>query len=139
MYLTIYTSNSLHGSLYSLLTHKLNQAFFLKIKSPALFFYCAHHAVFRILVPRPRIESVTLQWKQSHLFGQGWAGARGGGGGGGGVDLFSICFLYFYFWPPFVPCGILVPQSGIKPAPSTLEGRVLTTGPPGKSLFCFLV
>ena len=31
-------------------------------------------------------------------------------------------------------CGILVSQSGIKPAPPALEGRFLTTGPPGKSL-----
>ena len=30
-------------------------------------------------------------------------------------------------------CGILVPQSGIKPASSALEGRFFTTGPPGKS------
>ena len=32
------------------------------------------------------------------------------------------------------PCGILPPQPGIKPTPSALEGEVLTTGPPGKSL-----
>ena len=30
-------------------------------------------------------------------------------------------------------CGILAPWPGIKPAPA-LEGKVLTTGPPGKSL-----
>ena len=29
---------------------------------------------------------------------------------------------------------ILAPQPGIKPAPSALEGEVLTTGLPGKSL-----
>ena len=35
-------------------------------------------------------------------------------------------------------CGILVPQPGIKPSPSALEGNVLTTGPRGKSLI-FLI
>ena len=31
-------------------------------------------------------------------------------------------------------CGILTPQPGIEPSPDALEGKVLTTGPPGKSL-----
>ena len=31
-------------------------------------------------------------------------------------------------------CGLLLSQSGVKPSPPTLEGRFLTTGPPGKSL-----
>ena len=35
--------------------------------------------------------------------------------------------------------GILVPQLGIEPAPSALEGKVLTTGLPGKSLLGTLV
>ena len=30
-------------------------------------------------------------------------------------------------------CGILVPQSGIRPLPPALQGRFLTTGPSGKS------
>ena len=30
-------------------------------------------------------------------------------------------------------CGILAPQPGIKSAPPALEGKVLTTGLPGKS------
>ena len=30
--------------------------------------------------------------------------------------------------------GILVPHLGIEPAPPALQGRFLTTGPPGKSL-----
>ena len=34
--------------------------------------------------------------------------------------------------------GILAPQPGIEPTPSALEGEVLTTGPPGKSLLFFL-
>ena len=32
-------------------------------------------------------------------------------------------------------CGILAPWPGIEPAPPALEGEVLTTGPPGKSLY----
>ena len=32
-------------------------------------------------------------------------------------------------------CGVWdLPQPGIEPAPPALEGEVLTTGPPGKSL-----
>ena len=30
-------------------------------------------------------------------------------------------------------CGILVPQPGVEPTSPALEGRFLTTGPPGKS------
>ena len=33
-----------------------------------------------------------------------------------------------------VACGILVPQPGIEPTSPAVEGRFLTTGPPGKSL-----
>ena len=36
----------------------------------------------------------------------------------------------------FVYHGILVPQPGIEPVSPRLEGRALTTGPPGKSLLC---
>ena len=35
-------------------------------------------------------------------------------------------------------CGILAPQPGIEPALPALEGKVLTTGPPEKSLKRFL-
>ena len=34
-------------------------------------------------------------------------------------------------------CGILAPRPGIKPTPPELEGEVLTTGLPGKSLQVF--
>ena len=34
-------------------------------------------------------------------------------------------------------CGILIPQIGIKPTSPELQGTVLTTGPPGKSLRYF--
>ena len=33
----------------------------------------------------------------------------------------------------FAACVILVPRSGIEPGSSALQGRLLTTGPPGKS------
>ena len=35
-------------------------------------------------------------------------------------------------------CGTLVLWPGIEPTSSTLKGSVLTTGPPGKSLFLHL-
>ena len=35
-------------------------------------------------------------------------------------------------------CGILAPQPGIEPAPPALQGKVLTTGPSGKSHLPFL-
>ena len=34
--------------------------------------------------------------------------------------------------------GFLVPRPGIKPKFPALQGRFLTTGPPGKSLFSLL-
>ena len=34
--------------------------------------------------------------------------------------------------------GIFAPRSGIEPAPSELEGKVLTTGPAGKSPYWLL-
>ena len=38
------------------------------------------------------------------------------------------------FWPfGSKACRILDPWPGMKPAPSALEGKALTTGPPGKS------
>ena len=35
-------------------------------------------------------------------------------------------------------CGILVPRPGIEPTSPALEGRFLTTGPRGNSLFVFI-
>ena len=50
------------------------------------------------------------------------------------LNLLQYCFCFmFCFFPPQA-CVILAPQSGIKPATSALEGEVLTTGPPRKSL-----
>ena len=52
-------------------------------------------------------------------------------------SLYLICYniasvLFWFFGRE--ACGILVPQQGIKPIPGALEGKVLTTALPGKSL-----
>ena len=56
---------------------------------------------------------------------------------------FITILLYFMSWLFGIEaCGIPVPQPGIKPVPSALDGEVLTTGPPGKSLTtssCFTI
>ena len=43
-----------------------------------------------------------------------------------------VCFLFWIFWPRGM--WDLSSQTGIEPAPPALEGEVLTTGLPGKSL-----
>ena len=50
---------------------------------------------------------------------------------------YCFCFMFWIFGPE--ACGILAPRPGIKPTPSALEGEVLTTGLPGKSLQLYLV
>ena len=64
---------------------------------------------------------------------------------------FQLLFLkniYLFIWLPWllvaarglscpVACGILVPWPGIEPTSPALEGRFLTTGPPGKSHNCY--
>ena len=53
-------------------------------------------------------------------------------------NLYWICYnnasvLCFVFFGHEV-CGVLVPWPGIEPIPPALEGDILPTGPPGKSL-----
>ena len=48
--------------------------------------------------------------------------------------FFSIKKTYFYWHP--VACRSLASWPGIEPVPPALDGRVLTTGPPVKSLTC---
>ena len=63
---------------------------------------------------------------------------------GGGPFLNSVlnllqycfCFKFWVFWRRCV--GILLAQPGIKHARPALEGKVLTTGSPGKALVHFL-
>ena len=50
------------------------------------------------------------------------------------TTLLLLYVLIFLWWGGALEaCGILAPPPGIKPAPHTLEGEVLTTEPPGKS------
>ena len=59
------------------------------------------------------------------------------------LNLLHYCFCLMFFFVCLFgkvcagicceACGNLVPQPGIKPTPYTLEGKVVTTGPPGKS------
>ena len=53
------------------------------------------------------------------------------------LNLLQYCFFFFLCFVFFgeEACGILTPQSGTEPASPALEGEVLTTGPPGRSLF----
>ena len=71
--------------------------------------------------------------------GEGW--------GGGIVRDFAIdrytllsFFLPFFWlhWALVVACGIQFPDQGSNPGPLHWERGVLTTGPPGKSPFCFI-
>ena len=43
--------------------------------------------------------------------------------------------LFFCFWSHHVARRILVPRPGIQPVPPAVEAGVLTTGPPGRSLW----
>ena len=55
------------------------------------------------------------------------------------LHLLQYCFCFMFWFFGHKACGILAPWPGIKPTPPALEGEVLTTGPPGKSLwFWFL-
>ena len=45
----------------------------------------------------------------------------------------SVSVLYFVFFLGPKACRILAPQAEIKPISPALEGKVLTTEPPGKS------
>ena len=54
------------------------------------------------------------------------------------MNLLQHCCCSVFVFFGHEACGILASQSGIEPAPPALEGEVLTTGLPGKSLFFFL-
>ena len=51
---------------------------------------------------------------------------------GAGYGFFR-CFIYLFFWPHHVTCGVLVPSSF--PIPQQWHRWVLTTRLPGNSLF----
>ena len=53
--------------------------------------------------------------------------------------VMTLLLFYFFFWFfDHKVCRILVPQPGIELALPALEGEILTSGPLGKSLHCFL-
>ena len=52
------------------------------------------------------------------------------------VTILLLFYVLVFFGSE--ACGILAPRPGIEPVPPALEGKVLTTGPPGKSLVCIL-
>ena len=54
------------------------------------------------------------------------------------VQLDAIIVCIFLFWLSPASCGIF-PDWGLNPCPVYWELGVLTSGPPGKSLFCFLI
>ena len=47
------------------------------------------------------------------------------------IEFVTILLLFYVL--VFQPGGMWDPQPGIEPTPPALEGKVLTTGPPGKS------
>ena len=49
------------------------------------------------------------------------------------LNLLPYCFCFMFCFFGHEACGILVPWPGVEPMPSALEGKVLTTEPPGKS------
>ena len=50
------------------------------------------------------------------------------------TEFVTILLLFYVLvLDPLDACRILAPQPGIEPTPPALEGKILTTGPPGKS------
>ena len=57
------------------------------------------------------------------------------------IELVTILLMFYvlvFFFFGHEACGILAPRQGIKPTTPVLEGKILTTGPPGKSPYCIL-
>ena len=52
------------------------------------------------------------------------------------IEFITILLLFYVLDFGSQACGILAPPAGMEPAPPALERKVLTTGPPGKSLLC---
>ena len=50
------------------------------------------------------------------------------------IEIVTILLLFYVFCFCLEVCGILAPQTGLKAASPALEGEVLSTGPPGKSI-----
>ena len=52
------------------------------------------------------------------------------------IEFVTVSLLAYVLIFLAEACGILALQLGIQPTPLALEGKVLTTGPPGESLTC---
>ena len=50
------------------------------------------------------------------------------------IEFVTTLLLFYVLVYGHEACGILAPRPGIEPTPPALEGKVLTTEPPGKSL-----
>ena len=48
------------------------------------------------------------------------------------LNVLQYCFCFMFCFFGHEACGVLAPWPGIEPTPPALEGKVLTTGPPGK-------
>ena len=55
------------------------------------------------------------------------------------LSLLPCCFSFTFWSFDHEAYGILAPQLWIKPTSPALEGDVLTTGPPGKSLLVIVL
>ena len=53
------------------------------------------------------------------------------------LNLLQHCFCFMFWFFGRKACGILALWPGIRSAPCPLEGKVSTTGPAGKSPWCF--
>ena len=51
------------------------------------------------------------------------------------LSQYRFCFMSWLFGTE--AHGILAPQPGTEPVPPAVEGKILISGPPGRSLFCF--
>ena len=51
------------------------------------------------------------------------------------MNFLQCCFRLMFWVFGHEACGFLAAPPGVEPAPFALEGKVLTTGLPGKSLF----
>ena len=50
------------------------------------------------------------------------------------LNRLQYCFCFMVWFFGHEACGVLAPWLGIEPTSPALEGEILTTGPPGKSL-----
>ena len=50
------------------------------------------------------------------------------------IEFVAYCFCFMFCSFGHETCGLLAPQPGIRPVPAALEGKVQSSGLPGKSL-----